>query len=177
MTTALERLPKRQPLWPVGLVGLRRLREVNVYYYGRTPKHKPFDVIWQPTNGSRVSFKDKNQDLMHMYYSRILDDDKRYRTREENFPSCYQPELRDIQGQDKEKYNEQYRLPPATWPQMHLKGKEALWKCDRNSLSAYAILGRPQCGNFFDYDRDNKRRRHGVLPSNIVKWRSHVLTR
>ena len=173
MTTALEQLRKRRPIWPIGLVGLRTLPEVNVQYYGRTPKEYPFKTIWVPVNGSRVKLKDKNQDLMHMFYSRILDDENCDKTMEENFPSCYQPTLNDIPEEDKEKYKEQYRLPPARWPTMPWSGKRALWKSDRNSLSPFVTLGRPTCGNYFNYDADNKRRLIGILPSNIVKWRSH----
>ena len=172
MPAALEGLPKPTPLGRPGINGLRTLPDIFVQYYGRTPKKEPFKTIWLPTNGSKVVLTDKNQSIMHMYYSRILDPKNSYKTREENFPNCHQPTLHCIPEIDKAKYREKYRLPPKTWPTMPESGKRALWRSDQNTLSPFTSLGKPTCGYYFNYDADHKRRLIGILPSNVVKWHS-----
>ncbi|CAI8045810.1 Putative uncharacterized protein GUCA1ANB, partial [Geodia barretti] len=43
-----------------------------------------------------------------------------------------------------------------------------------NSLSPFHTTMKPTCGYFFAHDTDNKKRRIGIPPSNLVAWRSKV---
>ena len=172
MPSALENLPKPDPLWEVGIVGLRTLPRVNLPYYARTPKEQPFATIWLPTNASKVMVKDKQQDTMHKFYSRVLDLKNRKPISKDNFPHCFPLKLSNVPQEDKTKYEKIYRLPPRKWPMMHESGKNAMWKSDNNSLKPFDSLGRPKCGYYFSYAADNKRRLIGIMPSNVVAWRS-----
>ncbi|KAK7503231.1 hypothetical protein BaRGS_00005496 [Batillaria attramentaria] len=41
-----------------------------------------------------------------------------------------------------------------------------------NSLAPFYTMAKPTCGYFFSRETDNKKKRFGVPPSDLVKWRS-----
>ncbi|EDO39202.1 predicted protein [Nematostella vectensis] len=43
-----------------------------------------------------------------------------------------------------------------------------------NSLAPFSTLGKPTCGFYFSRETDNKKRRTGIPPSDLVAWRSHI---
>ena len=46
------------------------------------------------------------------------------------------------------------------------KGKAA------NSIAPFHTMSKPTCGVFFSRATDNKKRKFGIPPSDLVKWRS-----
>lgn len=58
----------------------------------------------------------------------------------------------------------QHSLRPFT-PNPHLSMS--------NSMSPFHTSIKPTCGYFFSRDTDNKKRRIGIPPSDLVSWRSH----
>ncbi|KAL4232708.1 hypothetical protein ACF0H5_007396 [Mactra antiquata] len=43
-----------------------------------------------------------------------------------------------------------------------------------NSLAPFTTVGKPTCGFFFSRVTDNKKKKFGIPPTNLVKWRSFV---
>ncbi|KAL3883535.1 hypothetical protein ACJMK2_029791 [Sinanodonta woodiana] len=43
-----------------------------------------------------------------------------------------------------------------------------------NSVAPFATAGKPTCGYFFSRATDNKKKKFGIPPTNLVKWRSFV---
>lgn len=43
-----------------------------------------------------------------------------------------------------------------------------------NSLAPFSTVGKPTCGFFFSRITDNKKKKFGIPPTNLVKWRSFV---
>ncbi|XP_052808557.1 uncharacterized protein LOC128237248 [Mya arenaria] len=43
-----------------------------------------------------------------------------------------------------------------------------------NSLAPFSTVGKPTCGCFFSRVTDNKKKKIGIPPTNLVKWRSFV---
>lgn len=43
-----------------------------------------------------------------------------------------------------------------------------------NSLAPFTTVGKPTCGFFFSRGTDNKKKKFGIPPTNLVKWRSFV---
>lgn len=43
-----------------------------------------------------------------------------------------------------------------------------------NSLAPFTTVGKPTCGVFFSRVTDNKKKKFGIPPTNLVKWRSFV---
>ncbi len=41
-----------------------------------------------------------------------------------------------------------------------------------NSLAPFATLGKATCGVFFTRETDNKKKKFGIPPSDLVKWRN-----
>lgn len=172
MPSALEGMRRPQPIGKVGVVGVRRLPQTRVNYYGKTPKDEAFRTIWPPVNASSCSVKDKTQEIMYMYYNRVLDDE--YMKKEKrNLPNSFRLSLQNIPREDKAKSSDKYKLPPEKWPKQWATAQAAMWKCNRNSLPLFATMYKPTCGYYFSYDTDNKRRLIGIPPVNLGKWRTN----
>lgn len=43
-----------------------------------------------------------------------------------------------------------------------------------NSIAPFSTVGKPTCGYFFNRETDNKKKKIGIPPTNLVKWRSFV---
>lgn len=43
-----------------------------------------------------------------------------------------------------------------------------------NSIAPFTTVGKPTCGFFFSRGTDNKKKKFGIPPTNLVKWRSFV---
>ena len=43
-----------------------------------------------------------------------------------------------------------------------------------NSIAPFSTVGKPTCGFFFNRITDNKKKKFGIPPTNLVKWRSFV---
>jgi len=43
-----------------------------------------------------------------------------------------------------------------------------------NSIAPFTTVGKPTCGFFFSRVTDNKKKKFGIPPTNLVKWRSFV---
>lgn len=43
-----------------------------------------------------------------------------------------------------------------------------------NSIAPFATVYKPTCGFFFSRETDNKKKKIGIPPTNLVKWRSFV---
>lgn len=43
-----------------------------------------------------------------------------------------------------------------------------------NSLAPFSTLGKSTCGYYFSRETDNKKRKTGIPPSNLVAWRAYV---
>ncbi|XP_072045053.1 uncharacterized protein [Amphiura filiformis] len=43
-----------------------------------------------------------------------------------------------------------------------------------NSVAPFSTLAKPTCGFFFSRETDNKKRRTGIPPADLVKWRYYV---
>lgn len=43
-----------------------------------------------------------------------------------------------------------------------------------NSMAPFSTVGKPTCGFFFSRKTDNKKKKIGIPPTNLVKWRSFV---
>jgi len=43
-----------------------------------------------------------------------------------------------------------------------------------NSIAPFSTVGKPTCGFFFSRVTDNKKKKIGIPPTNLVKWRSFV---
>eukprot|EP00493_Phyllostaurus_siculus_P002969 UN02982 len=43
-----------------------------------------------------------------------------------------------------------------------------------NSLAPFSTVGKPTCGYFFSRGTDNKKKKFGIPPTNLVRWRSFV---
>ncbi len=41
-----------------------------------------------------------------------------------------------------------------------------------NSIAPFATLGKPTCGVFFSRETDNKKKKFGIPPSDLMKWRN-----
>ena len=54
----------------------------------------------------------------------------------------------------------------------HPAGKSLEGKRKANSLAPFATLGKPTCGYFFSRETDNKKKKFGIPPSDLVKWRN-----
>ena len=172
MPSALEGLKRPVPIGKIGVVGRRCLPKTKVNYFGRTPKDEAFRTIWPPVNCGDRAVIDKSQELMQMYYSRILDDE--YVNREKpNLAKSFRLQLENVPKEDKEKYTKRYIMPPEKWPTLWASAKAGMWKCNRNSVPLFATLGKPTCGYYFSFNTDHKKRLIGIPPSNLVKWRSN----
>ena len=47
----------------------------------------------------------------------------------------------------------------------------------RNKLAPFKTLGKPTCGFNFSRSTDNRKIKFGIMPSNLVKWRSEKIER
>lgn len=160
MTTAIgNAYQAREPIGQIGTVGLRNLPHVELHYYARTPKPNAFKTVWLPMNASNRVVKDRQQDVLYLYYSRHLQDSNNNQPK--SLPETAQA------------LRQQQSMRPATTPDSI---KAAMWMTNVNSLAPFASLGKPTCGFFFSRDTDNKKRRTGIPPTNTVKWRSHNVT-
>lgn len=45
----------------------------------------------------------------------------------------------------------------------------------RNKLAPFKTLGKPTCGFNFSRETDNRKKKFGIMPSNLVKWRSEKI--
>lgn len=43
-----------------------------------------------------------------------------------------------------------------------------------NSLAPFSTLGKSTCGYYFSRETDNKKRKTGIPPSNLVAWRAYI---
>lgn len=59
---------------------------------------------------------------------------------------------------------------PATGTGEKKEGGKAV--STNNSLAPFYTLAKPTCGFFFSRQTDNKKRKFGIPPSDLVKWRS-----
>lgn len=41
-----------------------------------------------------------------------------------------------------------------------------------NSMAPFSTVGKPTCGFFFSRETDNKKKKFGIPPSDLVKWRN-----
>ena len=48
-------------------------------------------------------------------------------------------------------------------------------KLQRNKLAPFSTLEKPTCGFKFSRETDNRKKNFGILPSNLVKWRSQKI--
>lgn len=48
------------------------------------------------------------------------------------------------------------------------------WMRQVNALAPFSTLGKYTCGYYFSRDTDNKKRKTGIPPSDLVAWRSHI---
>ena len=58
-----------------------------------------------------------------------------------------------------------------TTPGPKLRVKASRKVTTNNSLAPFYTLSKSTCGYFFSRDTDNKRRKFGIPPSDLVKWR------
>nr|XP_047122399.1 putative uncharacterized protein GUCA1ANB [Hydra vulgaris] len=42
----------------------------------------------------------------------------------------------------------------------------------RNKIAPFTSLGKPTCGFGFSFETNNRKEKIGIMPSNLVKWRS-----
>ena len=52
-----------------------------------------------------------------------------------------------------------------------MKGQESA-NSHSNSLAPFSTVGKPTCGYFFSRVTDNKKKKFGIPPSDLVKWRN-----
>lgn len=45
-------------------------------------------------------------------------------------------------------------------------------KSKSNSMAPFSTVGKPTCGFFFSRETDNKKKKFGIPPSDLVKWRN-----
>lgn len=48
------------------------------------------------------------------------------------------------------------------------------WTRQVNSLAPFSTLGKYTCGYYFSRSTDNKKRKTGIPPSDLVAWRSNI---
>lgn len=48
------------------------------------------------------------------------------------------------------------------------------WTRQVNSLAPFSTLGKYTCGYYFSRETDNKKRKTGIPPSDLVAWRSNI---
>lgn len=48
------------------------------------------------------------------------------------------------------------------------------WTRQINSLAPFSTLGKYTCGYYFSRSTDNKKRKTGIPPSDLVAWRSNI---
>ena len=52
---------------------------------------------------------------------------------------------------------------------------EGMQKLKRNKLAPFSTLGKTTCGFNFSRETDNRKKKFGIMPSNLVKWRSEKI--
>ncbi|XP_078494872.1 uncharacterized protein LOC144749711 [Ciona intestinalis] len=171
MPSAVEPVPKGNPTGQPGVVGLRSLPHAKLSYYARTPKPNPFSTVWLPMNASNRIVTDKKQDIMHMYYSRHLQDNAGQSDRPK---TCFQLDNALSIPVAHTESTENLEMPPPKTANPPDSVKAAMWMTSVNSLAPFASLGKPTCGYFFSRVTDNKKRLTGIPPTNTVKWRSNT---
>merc|ERR1712113_330346 len=58
-----------------------------------------------------------------------------------------------------------------------LTTKDSSQAPQRNKLAPFKTLGKPTCGFNFSRETDNRKKKFGIMPSNLVKWRSEKIER
>ncbi|XP_066919653.1 putative uncharacterized protein CIMIP3 [Clytia hemisphaerica] len=78
-------------------------------------------------------------------------------------------------------HRQKRKVAPA-YPQLQRKRKNPALQHDagspsirRNKLAPFSTLGKPTCGFNFSRDTDNRKQNFGIMPTNLVKWRSDKL--
>jgi len=51
-------------------------------------------------------------------------------------------------------------------------GKPSGVSSNSNSMAPFSTVGKPTCGFFFSRETDNKKKKFGIPPSDLVKWRN-----
>ena len=71
-----------------------------------------------------------------------------------------------------------YKLPLKPFRSVELKETTPLIseilssKLQRNKMAPFSTLGKPTCGFGFSRLTNNRKQKIGIMPSNLVKWRS-----
>merc|ERR1712097_30209 len=136
-------------------MGMPNTGMINNQTYKCEECRHSFQKIWLPTNACcRISHVQENQTNNDQRYSRHSRHKSKSPTTERDL------QLGGIMG--------------SITTTMTKDGSQAP---QRNKLAPFKTLGKPTCGFNFSRETDNRKKKFGIMPSNLVKWRSEKIER
>ena len=127
---------------------------------------KDFKNVWLPTNVCcRVSVLNSKPEatLFQTPYSRHLSGDVKEAANmtKSVYAACPESGNKSL-----------HRRNPDNKQDIPVKSLAEPWMRQVNSMAPFSTLGKYTCGYYFSRDTDNKKRKTGIPPSNLVAWRS-----
>ena len=125
---------------------------------------KDFKTVWLPTNVCcRVATWGSPGMLTQAPYSRHISNDlKEAATRTMSNTRVESITNKSHSGRDTKKK-----------PDIPVQCLAEPWTRQVNSLAPFSTLGKFTCGYYFSRNTDNKKRKTGIPPSDLVAWRSN----
>lgn len=122
---------------------------------------KQFKAVWLPTNVCcRIASWGSPAVLTQAPYSRHISNDlKEAATKTTN--STFSEDTTSRRDNEKK-------------PDIPVQRLAEPWTRQINSLAPFSTLGKYTCGYYFSRDTDNKKRKTGIPPSDLVSWRSNI---
>lgn len=120
---------------------------------------KNFNDIWLPSNACcQISkIRERDQDLRYSRHSQK--------------PSLMKQKDREFE----ESFSSQSQQAFGSGATSVIADKSQ--KSQRNKLAPFKTLGKPTCGFNFSRETDNRKKNFGIMPSDLVKWRSEKIER
>ena len=126
---------------------------------------KDFKAVWLPTNVCcRVAvWPSKPGALIQAPYSRHISNDLKEAATKTPTSARFENITNNNSGREIKKK-----------PDIPVQCLAEPWTRQVNSLAPFSTLGKYTCGYYFSRDTDNKKRKTGIPPSDLVSWRSNI---
>lgn len=126
---------------------------------------KDFKAVWLPTNVCcRVAvWPLKAGALIQAPYSRHISNELKEASTKTPTSACFENITNNKSGREIKKK-----------PDIPVQCLAEPWTRQVNSLAPFSTLGKYTCGYYFSRATDNKKRKTGIPPSDLVSWRSNI---
>lgn len=126
---------------------------------------KDFKSVWLPTNVCCRMAVWSNPGLMKQApYSRYISNDLKEAVTKTATNACTENTSNKSTGARDSRRKTDFPVQSLAEP----------WMRQVNALAPFSTLGKYTCGYYFSRDTDNKKRKTGIPPSDLVAWRSHI---